>query len=203
MNRLIRILLLPLCLVLLSGAGITRPASWSDEQKADLDTVSAYLNAVQTMTGSFVQIGPDGSVAQGRFFISKPGKMRFDYNPPSPTMVVSNGLSITVYNTQLKTQDSYPLSSTPLNLLLSNRLKLASNKDVVGIERQDGQIIVHARSNDRRATGNITIVFSGPDPELKQWTIVDGQGLPTTVTLRDVQTGTPVPLSLFGLKDKG
>ncbi len=200
MKRLLHLFVIGFAFVALAAAG--RPAVWTAEQKQDLDRVSAYLNSITTMTGDFDQIGPDGRLTHGRFFISKPGKMRFDYAPPSPTIVVSNGLSITVYNTRLNTHDSYPLASTPLNLLLSDRINLKNNTSVTGIARQDGMLIVSARSNDRRMTGNITIVFADPGLELRRWTVVDAQNLPTTVSLRNAQTGTPLDDALFGVKKK-
>ncbi len=200
MKRLLHLLVIGFAFVALAAAG--RPAVWTPEQRQDLDRVSAYLNSITTMTGDFDQIGPDGRLTHGRFFISKPGKMRFDYAPPSPTIVVSNGLSITVYNTRLNTHDSYPLASTPLNLLLSDRINLKNNMSVTGIARQDGMLVVSARSNDRRMTGNITIVFADPGLELRRWTVVDAQNLPTTVSLRNVQTGAPLDDTLFGVKKK-
>lgn len=180
-----------------AGAQQQRPAEWSAQQKADLDRVSAALNAIKTMRGGFTQIGAEGQVAGGTFYILKPGKMRFDYDPPSPTLVICDGISIAVYNTKLNTANRYPLSTTPLNLLLSDTLDLKRSNAVVGIEHQQGELIVSARSTDRRATGNITIVFTDPGLELRQWTIVDAQGMPTTVSLHDVQQGMALPESAF------
>ncbi|MBI3675918.1 MAG: outer-membrane lipoprotein carrier protein LolA [Proteobacteria bacterium] len=188
-----------------AGAGAasaaTRPAVFFKQDVTDFDRISAALNSIQTMAGQFVQIGPNGEIDQGTFYISKPGKMRFDYQPPNPTMVVSNGLSLSVYNNKLKTRDSYPLSTTPLNILLSTHVNLKNNSAVIGLERQQGALILNARSNDRRMTGNITIVFAEPALELRQWTVIDAQGLATTVSLRNVQTGVAVSDTLFGLKE--
>lgn len=184
-----------------ASAAMVRPAVFTKQDKADFDRISASLNSIQTMTGQFVQIGPNGETDSGTFAISKPGKMRFDYKPPNPTLVWSNGLTLSVYNTKLKTTDRYPLSTTPLNILLSNSVNLKRNSAVIGLERQQGSLIVNARSNDRRATGNITIVFAEPGLELRQWTIIDAQGLATTVFLRSVQTGVAISDTLFGLKD--
>ncbi len=174
-----------------------RPSEWSAAEKADLDRVSAALNAMHSMQGGFVQIGPQGQADPGKFYILKPGRMRFDYDAPNPTLVICDGLSIAVYNTKLNTANRYPLSSTPLNLLLSDHLDLKRSANVVGVSHQPGELIVNARSTDRNATGNITIVFTDPGLELRQWTIVDAQGLPTTVSLRDVQPGVNLPESSF------
>jgi outer membrane lipoprotein-sorting protein len=201
---MLRLLAAALLSLTLAGTAVaaTRPAVFSRQDIADFDRLSAAMNAIQTMTGQFMQIGPNGDIDQGNFTISKPGKMRFDYLPPNPIMVVANGLSVSVYNTKLKTRDSYPLSATPLNILLSTHVNLKNNDAIVSLERQEGSLIVNARSNDRRVTGNITIVFAEPSLELRQWTIIDAQGLATTVSLRNVQTGVAVSNTLFGLKDK-
>jgi outer membrane lipoprotein-sorting protein len=191
--------------VFIAVAGFALPAHaarWSAADAADLDRVSAYMNGIHTMRGSFVQIGPEGQVSTGKFYILKPGKMRFDYDPPSPTLVISDGLSIAVYNTKLNTADRYPLLSTPLNLLLSNDLDLKSSSAITGVEHQTGELIVEAKSTAKNANGTITIVFTDPNMELRQWTIVDAQGLPTTINLRDVQQGIDLPASAFQIMHK-
>ncbi|MBV8798244.1 MAG: outer-membrane lipoprotein carrier protein LolA [Alphaproteobacteria bacterium] len=164
---------------------------------ADLDRISASLNAIHTLKGEFVQQDPNGAVEQGTVYIQKPGKMRFEYKPPSTVLVVSDGIDVAVFNKKLNTADRYPLASTPLNLLLSDHVNLQKSTYVVAIEHQSGAIVVHARSNDRRTTGNITITFSDPGLELRQWTVVDAQGLATTVTLRNMQSGVTLQPELF------
>jgi outer membrane lipoprotein-sorting protein len=196
MKRALAIFLFALPLAL---SGSARAAVFSRADQADLDRVSAALSAIHTMQGHFVQIGPDGHIDEGVVYIKKPGEMRFEYAPPSPTLIVCDGLDIAVFNTQLHTVDRYPLSVTPLNILLSDHVDLSRNNAVTGVEHQAGSLIVDARSNDRRASGNISIVFSDPGLELKQWTIVDAQGLTTTVSLRNVQQGLDLSDSIFSL----
>lgn len=167
------------------------------QDAADLDRISAAMNSIHSLKGEFVQIDPNGQIEQGQVYIQKPGKMRFEYQPPSATLVVSDGIDVAVFNKKLNTADRYPLSTTPLNILLSDHVNLRENKYVVGIEHRLGQIVVNARSNDRRMTGNITIVFSDPGLELRQWTVTDAQGMATTVTLRNLQTGVSLEPALF------
>jgi outer membrane lipoprotein-sorting protein len=173
------------------------PAAFNASDGATLDRLSAALNAIQTLKADFVQIDPDGRIEQGQVYIAKPGKMRFEYQPPSASLVVSDGLDIAVFNKKLNTVDRYPLSTTPLNILLSNHVNLQRDKNVVGLEHQQGALVVDARSNDRRVSGNITIVFSDPGLELRQWTVVDAQGLATTVSLKNVQIGVTLAPDLF------
>jgi outer membrane lipoprotein-sorting protein len=195
MNRALAVLLFALPFAWPAGAAVL-----SRGDLADLDRISAALSAIHTLQGHFVQIGPEGHIDQGTVYIKKPGEMRFEYAAPSPTLIVCDGLDIAVFNTQLHTVDRYPLSSTPLNILLSDHVNLARNNAVMGLEHQPGSLIVDARSNDRRATGNISIVFSDPGLELKQWTVTDAQGLTTTISLRAVQQGVELPDSIFSLR---
>ncbi len=169
----------------------------SDRDRADLDRVSAYLNAIHTMKAAFVQIGPEGQVDEGMFYIEKPGRMRFEYTPPNPTLVVSDGSTVAVENRKLETVDRYPIWSTPLNLILSNDVNLKKNQEIADVERQPGELIVNARSHSSNVNGNITLVFAEPNLELRQWTVVDPQGLATTVSIRDVRQGVPLDSALF------
>jgi len=181
--------------LLLSVTGVS--ADFSRPDAADLDRLSDSLNAIHSLKAEFVQTDPNGAIEQGEVYIDKPGKMRFEYKPPSAVLVVSDGLDVAVFNKKLNTTDRYPLSTTPLNILLSEHVNLRENKNVIGIEHQQGTIVVRARSNDRRMTGNISIVFSDPGLELKQWTVVDAQGLATTVSLHNIQTGVTLQPELF------
>jgi len=194
--RLARILMTTFTALVLAATAV-HAADLKNADASDLDRLSQALNSIQTLKGDFVQIDPSGDVEQGKVYIDKPGRMRFEYAAPSPTLVVSDGLDVAVFNSKLNTADRYPLSATPLNILLSNHVNLKQNKNVIGLEHQPGALVVKARSNDRRMTGNISIVFSDPGLELRQWTTVDAQGLATTVSVRNLQTGIPLQPELF------
>jgi outer membrane lipoprotein-sorting protein len=181
---------------------LAAPVAYNASDRAELDRVSAYLNSIRTMKGGFVQIDPSGNVDQGTFDISKPGRMRFEYNRPAPTLIVSDGTTVAVSNARLKNVDRYPLDQTPLDLILGDKIDLAGSHEIVGIARQQDAFIIKARSRGGRTQGNITLTFSEPELELRQWTVIDNQGLSTTVALRDVQTGIDIPGSLFVLPDK-
>jgi outer membrane lipoprotein-sorting protein len=182
--------------VLLAISATGASAAYTDQEVADLDHLSEALNAIHSLKADFVQIDPNSAVEHGQVYIDKPGKMRFEYKPPSVLTVVSDGIDVVVFNRKLNTTDRYPLSTTPLNILLSAHVNLRENKNVIGIDRQHGDIVVHARSSDRRTNGNMAIVFT-PDFHLKQWTVVDEQGLATTVTISNVQTDMTLAPELF------
>ena len=205
MRRFVLPLLALLASPILLGAGHPAPPHrplLDDSDRAALDAISARLNGVATLKGDFVQINPDGNISQGAFYISKPGKMRFEYQPPTPTLIVADGRTVAVANTRLNTVDRYPLSETPLGLVLGNDVDLKNSIALVGVEHQNGSIIISARTNANMNRANISLVFSDPGYELRQWTVIDNQGLTTTVALRDLVAGTTLPPSLFLLPDK-
>jgi outer membrane lipoprotein-sorting protein len=173
----------------------------SEADNADLDRISDYLNSMHTLKGSFVQIGPEGQIDEGVFYIDKPGRMRFEYHAPNPVLIVSDGTTVAVANRRLNTVDHYPLFSTPLSLILSGDLKLKRNPSVAGLSREPGELIVNARAASQKVNGNLTLVFAAPNLELKQWTIVDAQGLSTTVSLRDLVPNAPLDPALFKLPE--
>ncbi len=174
----------------------------SEADNADLDRISQNLNAAHTMKGSFVQVGPDGQIDEGVFYIDKPGRMRFEYHAPNPVLIVSDGTTVAVANRKLNTVDTYPLFTTPLNLILSDSLNLKRNSLIAGLEREPGEIIVNARAASDKVSGNLSMVFGEPNLDLREWTIIDAQGLQTRVSLRDVQTDVTLDPSLFKLPEK-
>jgi outer membrane lipoprotein-sorting protein len=194
------------CVAVLGGAGQQAPQrlyqAYSDQQKADLDKISAYLNGIRSLKASFVQIGPEGGTDQGQVAIQKPGQIRFEYRPPSPVSITATGGHVYVKNARLNTVDSYDLSDTPLGLLLNESVDLKTNKAVIGVAEQNGSIVVRARSSANRNDSNITLVFSAPAIELRQWTVKDNQGGNTTVALRNLQTGVSLDPGLFSVPVK-
>jgi outer membrane lipoprotein-sorting protein len=195
-----------LSVAMLGGAGQQTPSrlypAYGDQEKANLDKVSAYLNAIHSLKAAFVQIGPEGGVDQGEVAIQKPGQIRFEYHPPSPVSIVATGGSVYVKNARLNTVDRYDLSDTPLGLLLNDSVDLKRNKAVMGVFEQNGAIIVRARSSANRNDSNITLVFAAPAIELRQWTVKDNQGGNTTVALQNLQINTGLEPGLFAVPVK-
>jgi outer membrane lipoprotein-sorting protein len=200
-----RSLILCLGLIAATFAATADPvgrAQFTPAQRADLARVNTYLNSIRTMTGGFSQIDPNGDIDQGTFAIAKPGKMRFEYKPPSPILIVADGKHVAIQNSRLKTVDPYALSDTPLDIILGDKIDLLNDHSITGVEHQQDAIVVHARSRGSNTQGNIALVFALPNLELRQWTVVDNQGLQTTVALRDVQIGADVSRLSFALPPK-
>jgi outer membrane lipoprotein-sorting protein len=203
-HRLAWALVLIAAAAITTGAGQPAPSrhvEFSQADRADLERVTTYLNAIRSLQGEFVQIGPNGELDQGRFYLVKPGKLRFEYQPPSPLLIVSDGRSMAVFNSKLKTVDRYPLSATPLDLILGDKIDLLHDDSIVRVVRQPGTLVIEARTSRNRSKPNISIAFADRQLELRQWTIIDDQGLATTVALRAVQSGVALSDALFVLRD--
>ena len=167
-------------------------------QRALADKVSAYLSNVRQLHGNFVQVAPDGSKSEGEFFIQKPGKVRFDYNPPSPIELIADGSSVVVRDRKLATQDLYPLSQTPLRFLLADHIDLLRDTNVVGIYADDVFVtVVVEEKNSVVGTSRLMIMFSAKDMQLKQWTVTDPQGYDTTVAVYNIDTSKRPDPSMF------
>jgi outer membrane lipoprotein-sorting protein len=158
--------------------------------------IADHFSSVKTMMGEFVQFGPRGEQTGGKFFIERPGKLRFNYEKPSPMRVISDGKNVVIGNTKLKTWDLYPLSKTPLSLLLAEKIDLG-NKLVRDVkEEADLTTIV---LGDRTIFGDstITLMFDPKNFELRQWTITDVQKKDTSVMIFNVQNGVQLDPSVF------
>jgi outer membrane lipoprotein-sorting protein len=204
MRRLAHALIVILAAGFATGAGQPPPPrhiEFSEADRADLDRISTYLNSLRTLQGDFVQISPNGELDQGRFYLQKPGKLRFEYQPPSPLLIVSDGIWVGVSNSKLKSTNRYPLSSLPFDMLLDDKVDLRRENSIMRVVRQPGTLVIEARTSRNRNKPNIAITFAEPQLELRQWTIIDDQGLPTTVALRNLQSGVALNDTIFVIHD--
>ena len=173
-------------------------ASFDDKQKAQATKVSNYLSSLQTVSGNFVQVGPDGSKTKGDFYIQKPGKVRFEYEPPSPIAIIADGSMLAVRDRKLETQDIYPLSQTPLRYLLSDRIDLLKDTNVVSVTADDVFISVTIEEKQLLiGTSRLMLMVGAKDGQLKQWTVTDPQGYDTTVAVYNLDTSKKVDPGLF------
>ncbi len=173
-------------------------ATFDANQKAQAARVSSYLSSLQTLVGNFVQVAADGSKTKGDFYIQKPGKVRFEYDDPSQIAIVADGSSLVVRDKKLATQDVYPLSQTPLRFLLSDRIDLLKDTNVVSITADDVFISVTIEEkNVRVGTSRLMLMIGTKDGQLKQWTVTDPQGFDTTVAVYNLDTSKKVDPGLF------
>ncbi|MEO0821653.1 MAG: outer-membrane lipoprotein carrier protein LolA [Pseudomonadota bacterium] len=191
---------------LLAAAGLAGPRAaeaqgFSGADARDLTRISNYLNGTTTLAGDFVQVGPDGDVSTGQFFMRRPGRVRFEYDLPNPTLIVADGTWVGVIDRQAETLDRYPLGQTPLDILLRERVDLRRGGTVSGIDRGNEQIRVTAVDPEAPDQGSITMIFSNNPLELRQWVVVDAQGLTTTIALSELRANVKLDPDLFFISD--
>ena len=176
----------------------TATAGFTPAQRTQIDKVSAYLTNMQQLVGNFVQVGPDGSRVRGEFYIQKPGKVRFEYEPPSRIEIIADGQSVVVRDRKLATQDLYPLSQTPLRFLLSDRIDLARETNVIGVRADDTFVTITIEERQPLVgTSRLVMMVGAKDYQLKQWTITDPQGYDTTVAVSNLDNSKRPDPSLF------
>lgn len=171
--------------------------AWTAEEQDTLNRLSKKLSSISTMNGEFVQFGPNGGKTEGKFYLARPGKIKFQYMPPTPISVTSDGKQVLVYDKKLQTFDLWPLSQTPLKFLLDNKMDLASSERVKHVLTEPDLIQVSILDDSRFGGGMLALIFDPETLDLKQWTVTDQQGLNTSVAIFNVETGNKLDSKLF------
>lgn len=166
-----------------------------------LNQISAYLNRLQTAEADFTQVNDDGTLSTGTLYIKRPGRMRFEYNPPEDLLVMAGGGQIGIFDgkSNVARAERYPLNQTPLNVILERNVDLARRNMVVGREFDGTATTVVAQDPDNPEYGRIALKFTSDPVELRQWVIVDGQGATTTVILGGLKQGRDLSSTLFNI----
>lgn len=180
-----------------SEAVAAAPKQLSPQQLQSVQSLSDYFNRFAYIQGDFVQVGPKGHVSQGLFYISKPGKLRFEYAPPNPFLVVSDGDHVIVANKKNEKTDYYPLSKTPLQLVLAPKVNLLQDAKVVDVQKQDHLVAITLEDKSAFIPGQLILVFDEQTPALVQWIIVDSSGNRTTISLSNITTDVAPDPKLF------
>jgi len=183
------------------AAQAATPLIGSEQTKA-VERINAYFNSITNLQGGFEQVDATNKRSTGRFYVQRPGKIRFDYAPPSGLRIVADGSSLAIEDAELKTVEKYPIQSTPFRLLLSEAVDLGRDARIVGVESQEGTLAISLEDKSGDAAGSIRLLFdSAPELQLKQWMITDAQGLTTQVTVTDVVSGRKVAADFFTSKE--
>jgi outer membrane lipoprotein-sorting protein len=183
-----------------TGTAAAAPQDSTDSearQRALVERINGYLTNIQTLVGDFVQVGPDGARTEGQFFIQMPGKVRFEYKPPSRVDVIADGQSVVVRDRKLATQDLYPLSQTPLRYLLSDRIDLGRDTNLVSVAVDDVFVTLVIEEKQFVGTNRLVLMFGAKDLQLRQWTVTDPQGYDTTVAVYNLDTKKKPDPDLF------
>jgi len=168
------------------------------QNAAAAQRIADHFSSVKTMAGEFVQFGPKGEQTGGKFFLQRPGRIRFNYDGGSNFQVVSDGKSVILENPRMKTVDLYSLGQTPLKLLLDERIDLSGGK-VQSIQEESDLTTIKLADKSVFGNSTITMMFDPASYELKQWTITDAQGKDTTVMIFNVQQGVKIDPKTFNI----
>ncbi|MGH1576877.1 LolA family protein [Planktotalea sp.] len=166
-------------------------------QKISLNAISTYLNGLKTAKGAFTQINDDGTISTGTIFIKRPGRIRFEYNPPEKTLVLASGGAVYIFDPKTQQAETYPLARTPLSIILEKNVNLNRARMVVGHTADDKTTTVTAQDPEHPEYGNIQLVFTANPVELRQWVINDDAGSRTTVILGELDKKARMSNTLF------
>lgn len=170
-------------------------------ERIPLSQISSYLNKLTTLTSEFTQINSDGTVSTGTVYIQRPGRVRFEYDNDN-TLVLASGGNVAVFDSKSNGgPQQYPLSQTPLSIILDANVDLGRANMVTGHSEKNNATIVTAQDPKRPQNGNIQMVFSNPT-ELRQWIVTDDSGQKTTVILGEMTKGGSIPSSRFSIQSE-
>ncbi len=202
MNRRDLIRLLPALLLVPVAARAQPRFEPTAQDRADLTRIEAYLDGLRTLKARFLQVAPNGALAQGEAWLERPGRMRFQYDPPSPLLLVAGHGLVVFHDKSLNQTTNIPIGQTPLGILLADRVRLlGAGVTVTGMQRLPGQIQVSVVRTASPGDGTLTLVFADNPLALRQWTVLDAQRQETRVTLFNVELGGQFDSKLFEFID--
>ncbi|MEP3442812.1 MAG: outer membrane lipoprotein carrier protein LolA [Sulfitobacter sp.] len=188
-------------LTVVTAVAISATAAMAD--KLPLGQISSYLNSLTTAQGDFTQINSDGTISTGTIYIKRPGRVRFEYNAPDTGLVIAGANTVVIYDTKSnQPPTTYPLSQTPLSIILARNVNLNQAKMVTGHSYDGTATTVTAQDPKNPQYGNIQMKFTGPSAELRQWIINDGNGSQTTVVLGELKKGGNLSNNLFDVSKR-
>ena len=167
-------------------------------ERLSLAQISDYLNSLSTLKSEFRQFNDDGSVSTGTLYIRRPGRMRFEYDPPEQALVLASASAVYIIDRKSnQPPETYPLSRTPLNLILGRNINLGRANMVQEVLHYEDRSVVAAADPDNPETGFIELTFTSDPIALREWVIYDAAGGQTRVVLGEIETGLTLPSSLF------
>ncbi len=169
----------------------------SARDKADIAQIEAYLNGLKSLKAHFMQVARDGGIAEGTAWLERPGRMRFQYDPPSPFLLIAAHGVLTFHDSALQQTTNIGLNRTPLGILLADHVELSGSVTVTALQRLPGQLQLTLVRTDSPGDGSLTLIFADPPMTLRQWTVIDAQRRETHVTLYNAQLGGSFDPQLF------
>ena len=174
-----------------------KAALLDEQQEAAVDAIIKRLNGLKRFWRTFIQTGPNGERSQGRVFMQRPGKLRFDYGTPHPMLIIANGRWVAVEDRKANTTDQYPVKLTPLRFLLADEINLREDAEITNVFTGPETVEIILREKSDKIPGQLSLLFNSQDYSLLQWTVTDAQGLNTSVALYDIEEGQKLSPRLF------
>ena len=178
-------------------ARLSMSAELSVQDKVDIARVEAYLNGVRTLSADFIQVAPNGAISRGQFYLKRPGRLRFEYEPPAPVLVVADGTYVNYFDVELGQLSQIGVYSTPLGVVVAQEVKLEGRISVTSVEREAAVVSLTTIDTEEPGRGTLALIFSDRPLELRKWEIIDSQGLLTTIALDEISTNQDLDPELF------
>jgi outer membrane lipoprotein-sorting protein len=185
------------------SAQLSVSAELSVQDQDDIARIETYLNGVRTLAADFIQIAPDGAISRGRFYLKRPGRLRFEYEPPASVLVVADGTYVNYFDVELGQLSQIGVYSTPLGVVVAEQVKLEGRIAVTSVERGAAVVSLTTVDTEEPGRGTLTLIFSDRPLELRKWQIIDPQGLLTTIALDEVSTNQDLDPELFVFRQPG
>ena len=173
----------------------------SDADASAVSAVGRYLNGLRTLKARFLQVAPDGAVTQGTVWLDRPGRMRFEYDKPSPLLLVAGGGSVIFHDSQLDQTTRIPVGQTPLGLLLADAIRLSGDVTLTDFSRPPGQLQMTLVRTKSPGEGSLTLMLNAAPLALTGWSVVDAQGRETRLRMSGAQLGGSYDQKLFTFID--
>ena len=194
---------LAVSLAIVMSAQLVVSAELSVRDKDDIARIEDYLNGVRTLAADFIQIAPDGTISRGQFYLKRPGRLRFEYEPPAPVLVVADGTYVNYFDIELGQLSQIGVYSTPLGVIVAEQVKLEGRIAVTSVEREAAVVSLTTIDTEEPGRGTLTLIFSDRPLELRKWQIIDAQGLLTTIALDEVSINQDLDPELFRFRQPG
>lgn len=173
----------------------------ANPEDTHIERIESYLAKIETMRTRFNQVSPDGVVSQGSFYLRRPGRFRFEYDSPTPLLVVADSFWIVFEDRELGQLERIPMSSTPLSILTQDEIDFRSESVTVTLRMEGGLMWLTLHERDDEERGSLTLTFDQSPTRLRQWIITDSQGLTTEITLSQIETNISLDPQLFVYND--
>ena len=178
----------------LPALALSRPLT--DDEKAMINDISTYNSSVRSMVGRFIQIDTNGQRIEGTFFLQRPDKIRFRYNPPSREEIISVGRGFYVIDRKEQTQYAYPQDKVPLRQFLTDRIDLLTS-NIIDVKQSDGYATITLSDDTPEGTVQVALIFDKATKDLAQWVLTQPNGQELTFSLFDIQKDVEIPRSYF------